>query len=1086
MRKRTGYLGTKEIVTSSFQLPNASRFYSLSRFDVTAWLPTVANLSPEGPFVTAESSRMVPLSKETTGAARGYGGTQERDSSVSTSQHLFAPVDENRTHGHIIGGMQETDQAISFPTSTMAKSCTGVTITSPSFSATTSAVAVARVSMDQQSIHPFQMDPDPDSIITSATMTGSIDPAVVSPLDFGSSFVLESLQPQQRQPQPEQEEGQPPVQVIRKKTSFAAKLRKVFVAKQPTSSNNNSSVNTTTHSPRESSLGMLADAQQTRENIAMLVSPEDDASSDDMNSDRLQQHRGSDSSVSTVEIPVTRPTLLRRGSAPTLSTSNNTSQNHYGQHLTPPALLTTGVLYSDPESEASSCSPTTPQSSTEGPSEQARLPSNQTTAIKGLKPTPTRTVKKRLSFASISSFFNGRQASISSSQQQQQEQEQQQQKDQNENHSKQQRSSSVPHVENPLAIVGRQIAGFQRRHSLNNLDDTSASASKRSQNNNNALQRFMSTTPWDKERAPASSVLDGSTPVSAPVTLAPKRLTLNKVFSKQLRRKSSTPVKTEIPPVPPKPLRSALAHRSAVTVTVNSNLVGAAGAKVHHVHRLSRRRAASVRSQSSTQRHSHPPTGASAGGRNRLSQTDPLARLSEANKQLATLSRSNVEDQQQQQAHLKRLASKRSKSYHRREQEQVRGGRRQPNHHLREHSQHGRQDSITSSVSENSESCSSPVSCEGPAEFSGDGTETQQAAPSPTRLVPPGQGGRTGGAFNSHTYSNPTTPRVLPVVTKFGSPPRNPLAALSPSPSYESYSSSSSLSDGAAASFRSTSSLSESGSCSSSSLSSPNGSPTTEKAPQLTAANNGVEGSSSGLNTLLPATAARLSVHAIAEERGAVLVATSTSNAILAPKHQQATPSLVTAASSTLESSSTMSNSSTSASSTSSPISKSETVHVRDESLRGAYSAQQQPSQSIYHQYLPDQQAGQVYPGTKDVQSYHHHQYLQTLQQQQQYHHQLQQQQVGSLHYPHLQQYYYADPSLYPPRPPRQLQFSTEEPMIHPTWTPEQYDRTSDPNITASRLTPTVAHKIKLELNHFKSQEMEVHEDSRVYTHFFI
>ncbi|KAG0371484.1 hypothetical protein BGX24_001615, partial [Mortierella sp. AD032] len=53
------------------------------------------------------------------------------------------------------------------------------------------------------------------------------------------------------------------------------------------------------------------------------------------------------------------------------------------------------------------------------------------------------------------------------------------------------------------------------------------------------------------------------------------------------------------------------------------------------------------------------------------------------------------------------------------------------------------------------------------------------------------------------------------------------------------------------------------------------------------------------------------------------------------------------------------------------------------------------------------------------------------------------------------------------------------------TWTPDQYDRTSDPHITAHRLTPAIAQRIKLELNTFKSQEMLVHQESRVNTHFF-
>jgi len=71
-------------------------------------------------------------------------------------------------------------------------------------------------------------------------------------------------------------------------------------------------------------------------------------------------------------------------------------------------------------------------------------------------------------------------------------------------------------------------------------------------------------------------------------------------------------------------------------------------------------------------------------------------------------------------------------------------------------------------------------------------------------------------------------------------------------------------------------------------------------------------------------------------------------------------------------------------------------------------------------------------------------------------------------------------------RPARQLHFSSAGPQIHWTWTPDQYDRSSDPHITAHRLTPAVAQKIKLELNHFKSQEMAVHENSRVHTHFFV
>ncbi|KAG0024150.1 hypothetical protein BGZ80_005697 [Entomortierella chlamydospora] len=72
-----------------------------------------------------------------------------------------------------------------------------------------------------------------------------------------------------------------------------------------------------------------------------------------------------------------------------------------------------------------------------------------------------------------------------------------------------------------------------------------------------------------------------------------------------------------------------------------------------------------------------------------------------------------------------------------------------------------------------------------------------------------------------------------------------------------------------------------------------------------------------------------------------------------------------------------------------------------------------------------------------------------------------------------------------PASPSKQIQFSTAQPIVHQTWAADQYDRTSDPNITAHRLTQAIAQKIKLELNQFKSQEMIVHQDSRVHTHFF-
>ncbi|RPA86504.1 hypothetical protein BJ508DRAFT_301866 [Ascobolus immersus RN42] len=54
---------------------------------------------------------------------------------------------------------------------------------------------------------------------------------------------------------------------------------------------------------------------------------------------------------------------------------------------------------------------------------------------------------------------------------------------------------------------------------------------------------------------------------------------------------------------------------------------------------------------------------------------------------------------------------------------------------------------------------------------------------------------------------------------------------------------------------------------------------------------------------------------------------------------------------------------------------------------------------------------------------------------------------------------------------------------FHETWTSGEYDRKGD-IATCNRLTPMLAQQIKEELNTFK-MEMDVHEESRVYTHFF-
>lgn len=74
--------------------------------------------------------------------------------------------------------------------------------------------------------------------------------------------------------------------------------------------------------------------------------------------------------------------------------------------------------------------------------------------------------------------------------------------------------------------------------------------------------------------------------------------------------------------------------------------------------------------------------------------------------------------------------------------------------------------------------------------------------------------------------------------------------------------------------------------------------------------------------------------------------------------------------------------------------------------------------------------------------------------------------------------------------------------IFHDTWPPQEYDRRGE-IATCNRLTPLLAQQIKEELNTFKMvsdrskvtvychlltrdyQEMEVHENSKIYTHFF-
>jgi hypothetical protein len=63
------------------------------------------------------------------------------------------------------------------------------------------------------------------------------------------------------------------------------------------------------------------------------------------------------------------------------------------------------------------------------------------------------------------------------------------------------------------------------------------------------------------------------------------------------------------------------------------------------------------------------------------------------------------------------------------------------------------------------------------------------------------------------------------------------------------------------------------------------------------------------------------------------------------------------------------------------------------------------------------------------------------------------------------------------------VQFS-KSPSIHSTYSKFQYDRQTDQWATCLNLSLDVAGAIKDELNTYKMTEMQVHEESRIHTHF--
>ncbi|KAG0369238.1 bud neck involved protein [Gamsiella multidivaricata] len=790
---------------------------------------------------------------------------------------------------------------------------------------------VTTLPSNQQSIHPLELHPDQ-----------STNPIL---LELGQSKEVQAqAQPQQQQP------------VLRKKSSFAAKLRNVFISKQGTSK----------------------DAIETREDI-LSVSFKDDGKTGTLyvgglSASLANQHRGSVSSNSSTDT-TSGPNGFRRGSGQTTtpSTSPETSPLNSPTVKTCPTLIVPGQQ----QPSISSLSALDAESETDAEDREPTGFSKEETTLgtNGIYSTPTRAVKKRLSFASISSFFASRNLQ--------------------ERRAKQSRSSSVPHVESRLVVAGRQITEFQRRHSLNDLRDSGTKAK------DNRSMNHSTTPPWDRDRA--TSQVSPAPSHSTPTIPAPtKKLSLNNVFNKQIKRRNKT---THVPAPAPsaaKPLKSALAHRPPVS----------ASPRLHHVHTASRRRSASIRSQSSSQhrRHYHNHQQQRHSAHHSSATEDPFIRLAQANHALATLNK--------------------------------KGSR-------------GSESQIKDSYLFETQD----------PPYEAPGSLLKDTPQRITHLT-----SRDTAPFGSCTPSTPPTPRVLPVSTskvapsasadRCQSPPQNSLATLSRPSSccslesaYEGANTSSSASDDSSFSSSFSAHYEASGASRS--------------------RQQGVRRTSTGqaINTLLPTSAARVSVDNIAME---TQVKRSTAGGV----RKDDLGNFLTP-----ESYSTMSNSSTAASSTSSPSTK-VSMHLEEHRLAGV-------GGTAYHHLRCQQQllAREPYDPHPMHEYYaeHEKEHDHLAQDHHLRHHYLDELEPQHQHYHHGERgYYYTDPSFYQARPRRQIQFSTEEPTVYPTWTPEQYDRTADTSITASCLTPAIAQKIKLELNHFKSQEMKVHQDSRIYTHFFV
>ncbi|KAG0205200.1 hypothetical protein BGX33_008037 [Mortierella sp. NVP41] len=1008
-----------------------------------------------------------------------------------------------------------------------------------------------RISSDQESVHPLQVDPEPRPSFgdSGATAAPSSSSSTTLTLSFSSTsspssssltspFTGESWLSSpptsskipQSTPTPltiqtQEAGGLPAHKSIREKSSLASKIRRVF--NKPMGGNNNNS-NNNNPSTKGQDVGINNQrSAQALEDIVSMTSREGDHGDTQggggflganelysPGSAHLIEHRGSVSSSSSGEsmsvgqdgfspsTPSTSPEMSPSGSPKpkhalaSLVTTGSTVAGVVpdGHPLSPVEIDNLAVL-----------SPTTP---TMGKPSEKRM---------SMELTSSRTTKKRLSFATITSFFHPSRNNSDST-------------TAFNNKKKQQRSSSVPNVE----PVGLQVSGTPRRHSLNDLE------------NSPQMQAKFSAPPWDKDRvsakaaAVAAEVLVNSSnksnkahnenESSTPGTTTATMTTMSKiqgVFGKQSKKnknkknasllsESTAPTATPESPTS-KPLRSALVHRPLRTPSVRKAPAG------RHVHQneplvIFSQGAAGVNNNSGSSRRSSEEQGRAGPTRHRRTSSIAGRQASQQGhysavdrKQCHSVLYSSSEEYD-----IVQHSDLYTNNQHQQQQQyQYHGGYIQYKGSVVPPAPTSRVNPVSTNdlpcnlLATTSPSTSRGAAAEGSFTFSPTGSRRRDSYPScssgsPSEDTSPKLASAAHNPNRRGSYdANSST---IAAAAAIGNPNRRSsydanagsMAAVIGNPNRRSsYDANSSVIAVAVSSPYRHSSYD---------ANSPVGYNSRRSSIVVTSPSP------------LPAPVARLSVdHTLMSDHlspsspsARYPQAVSPNNAhhhALFANHQQQQQ-----------------------------LQLQQQLHFQQQQQQFHQRSQQQRYQHHHHvqyDHHHQQQFMNPHAGPQVFQNQYHIQQQQPQKQQYQqypsyppyaYQYNMQQPLPSHLYYPSVQQHpglisssyapvttmpqyvppkgiivhnhasnggpypascWSPSPSPHSPRPPRQLQFSTAQPLIHETWTPDQYDRTSDPNITAHRLTPAIAQRIKLELNTFKSQEMMVHQDSRINTHFF-